>query len=141
MFLFCTGAEKLINHFFKNNIPMALATGSATYEFNLKMANHDNVLKMMSHVVKSDDPAVKQGKPNPDIFQVAASRFESPPDPSNVLVFEDAPHGVKAAVAAGMNVVMVPEHYVDTSKCTEASQIISSLEVFKPSIWGLPSFS
>lgn len=93
----------------------------------------------MSHVVKSDDPDVKQGKPHPDIFQVAASRFDTPPlSPSDVLVFEDAPNGVTAAKAAGMNVVMVPEDYVDRSKCTQADSVIKSLEVYDPSVWGMP---
>ncbi|KIH57490.1 hypothetical protein ANCDUO_12321 [Ancylostoma duodenale] len=37
------------------------------------------------------------------------SRFPvKPSDPSKVLVFEDAPNGGRAAVAAGMKCVMVP---------------------------------
>lgn len=32
-----------------------------------------------------------------------------PKDPSNVLVFEDAPNGGRAAVAADMKCVMVPD--------------------------------
>jgi len=131
----------LVTYFYKHNIPMALATGSNTIEFDLKTANHNDLLQMISHVVKSDDPEVKQGKPFQDIFQVAASRFNNLPlSPSNVLVFEDAPNGVKAAKAAKMNVVMVPEDYVDITKCSEADVVIKSLELFNPRVWGLPPF-
>ena len=92
-------------------------------------------------MVKSDDPAVTRGKPHPEIFQVASSRFTVPPlAPENVLVFEDAPNGVQAARAAGMNVVMVPAEYVNKALYSKASQVLTSLENFDPGLWGLPPF-
>jgi len=45
---------------------------------------------------------VARGKPFPDIFLYAASRFGV--DPSNCVVIEDTPTGVAAGVAAGMTV-------------------------------------
>jgi beta-phosphoglucomutase-like phosphatase (HAD superfamily) len=48
---------------------------------------------------------VQQGKPHPEIFQLAASKFSPAPAPESCLVFEDAPSGVEAALNAGMNVV------------------------------------
>ena len=45
---------------------------------------------------------VKIGKPAPDAFLVAKSRFKKVPDAKQCLVFEDAPNGVEAAIAAGM---------------------------------------
>lgn len=62
------------------------------------------------------------GKPHPEIFQIAASKWSPPPRPANVLVFEDAPTGVQAAIAAGMHVVMVPDIRLDKSKHKGASQ-------------------
>lgn len=46
---------------------------------------------------------VQRGKPAPDLFLLAAERLAS--EPANCLVVEDSPHGVQAAIAAGMDVV------------------------------------
>jgi HAD superfamily hydrolase (TIGR01509 family) len=46
---------------------------------------------------------VAKGKPAPDLFLFAAQRMGV--DPRDCLVIEDSPHGVTAAVAAGMRVL------------------------------------
>ena len=46
---------------------------------------------------------VQQPKPDPEIYLLAAKRLDVPPQER--LVLEDSPNGVRAAVAAGMNVV------------------------------------
>lgn len=46
---------------------------------------------------------VERGKPAPDLFLLAAERLGV--NPARCLVVEDSPHGVAAAVAAGMDVV------------------------------------
>ena len=48
---------------------------------------------------------VKQPKPDPEIYLLAASRLEV--QPQDCLVLEDSPNGVRAGVAAGMNVIAV----------------------------------
>jgi len=62
-------------------------------------------------------------------------------DPAQCLVFEDAPSGSEAALAAGMSVVVVPDPNMDHSLYRNASQILSSLKDFDPEYWGLPKFS
>jgi pseudouridine-5'-monophosphatase len=85
-----------------------------------------------------------QGKPDPQIFLQAADGFtERPASPAHCLVFEDAPTGVQAGVAAGMNVVMVPDANLDKSHIEGlgAAAVLGSLEQFVPEHWGLPAYS
>jgi HAD superfamily hydrolase (TIGR01509 family) len=49
---------------------------------------------------------VARGKPEPDLFLLAASRLGAAP--ASCVVFEDAPNGVAASIAAGMQVIAVP---------------------------------
>ena len=121
---------------------MAVATGSSTGTYNLKIQKHGELMKLISHVVTSDDPELKHGKPEPDIFLLTASRFQSVPASSDkVLVFEDAPNGVAAASAARMNVVMVPDTRTDKSLCSKADKVLESLVEFDPVQWGFPEFA
>jgi len=56
------------------------------------------------------------------------------------LVFEDAPNGVTAALAAGMQVVMVPDVHVPDSQRRAATQVLKTLNDFKPEDFNLPPF-
>ncbi|CAG9138403.1 unnamed protein product [Plutella xylostella] len=102
------GARRLIEHLHKHNIPIGLATSSSIDSYHLKIdKHHKELFSLFPHkTFGSSDPAVKKGKPHPDIFLVAASKFPDQPKPEKCLVFEDAENGVKAAKAAGMQVVM-----------------------------------
>lgn len=130
-----------MRHLHKHNIPFAVATGSGRQGYDSKITNHKDLFQLVSHTVTNDDPHLERCKPAPDIFQLASSRFATPPkSPDDVLVFEDAPNGVAAARAAGMNVVMVPDKRVDKAKCSQAHLVLNSLEEFDPAAWGLPPF-
>jgi pseudouridine-5'-monophosphatase len=138
------GAERLITHLSSKNVPIAIATGSAKSGFEKKTSHIGDILRkpFHHHVYAGSDPEVKHGKPQPDVFLIAARRFDNPPkDMKNVLVFEDAVNGVKAALAAGMQVVFVPDKRLDLTKVTvKATQTIDSLENFKPELFSLPTF-
>ncbi|KAH7943967.1 hypothetical protein HPB52_013825 [Rhipicephalus sanguineus] len=134
-------AERLVRHLHAHGIPIAIATSSKPSSFVLKMTRHRELLALFHHVVCSGgDPEVKRGKPHPDIFLVAASKFDEMPPPEKVLVFEDSVMGVTAALAAGMQVVMVPDPRIDEEKRRLATTSLTSLLEFKPELFGLPPF-
>lgn len=135
------GAERLIKHLHQHNVPFCLATSSSLEIAELKMKSHHYLFDLFSHkVMGSTDPEVKHGKPAPDIFFIAASRFPDKPNPSDCLVFEDAPNGVKGAVAAGMQCVMVPDSIIVDEQRKEATLVLNSLADFQPEVFGLPPF-
>lgn len=135
------GAEKLLLHLKKNNIPIALATSSTQESSDLKTQKWKHIFNLFNHkVYGGSDPEVPHGKPSPDIFLVAAKRFPDNPDPSKCLVFEDSPNGVQAALAAKMQVIMVPDPQLPKDLITDATLVLKSLEDFKPEDFGLPPF-
>jgi len=135
------GAERLLRHLKENNVPIALATSSTEKSYELKTQKSKEVFALFHHrVLGGSDPEVKQGKPSPDIFLVAARRFPDNPDPSTCLVFEDAPNGVQAALNAGMQVVMVPDENLPKSYTEKATLVLNSLTSFEPEKFGLPPF-
>lgn len=135
------GAERLVRHLHESKVPICLATSSGREMAEIKMSNYPELFDLFSHrVMGSTDPEVKHGKPAPDIFLVAASRFEDKPHPNKCLVFEDAPNGVRAGISAGMQAVMVPDKIVAEEQRKEATIVLKSLEDFQPELFGLPKF-
>jgi mannitol-1-/sugar-/sorbitol-6-/2-deoxyglucose-6-phosphatase len=73
------------------------------------------------------------GKPHPSVFLSAAARLGA--DPGRCIAFEDSVAGVRAAKAAGMFCVAVPEaHNRGRAEYSIADRIYGSLEEFPPGI-------
>lgn len=137
------GAQALVDHLYRTGVPMAVATSSKRATYQIKTKNHQETLfSKMRLVVNGDDPAVREGKPAPDIFLEAARRAGAVPE--GCLVFEDSPNGVRAALAAGMRVAWIPDptlnyraEHGDLFGHEMVHQFQSLLEV-DLSIFGLP---
>ena len=70
---------------------------------------------------------VAQPKPAPDVYLLAAERLRVAP--SHCLVLEDSPTGVRAALAAGMTAVQVPDLLApDDAVRALGHRIVDSLE-------------
>ena len=98
------GVEDLLDLVDRRGIPIALATSTARDRTRMHLGSAG--LAGRFRVMATGDEVVN-GKPSPDIFLLAAGRLEA--DPAACVALEDSEAGVRAASAAGMRVIMVPD--------------------------------
>lgn len=129
------GAEAFTRALSLRGVPIAVATSSERHLFELKTAEHREWFSAFRAVVVGDDPRVKKGKPAPDVFLVAAAELGA--QPCDCVVFEDAPAGLAAAHAAGMQVVAIPDDAMDRSAYQQAELVIGAFADVRPEDLGL----
>ncbi|NOX88083.1 MAG: HAD family phosphatase [Calditrichaeota bacterium] len=93
--------HEMIEHLFKNKIPMAIVTGGNSDRVRGVIREHFN--HYFSAIVTIED--VERGKPFPDPFLKAAKLLDV--EPESCVVVENAPMGITAAKRAGMTVIAV----------------------------------
>lgn len=101
---FKDGAAKLIEFLKRNKIKLALASSSSrgSIDHHLKAVGAEGVFDV---IICGHD--VKNGKPAPDIFLLAAKELGVPPD--TCFVFEDSANGINAGYRAGMKCIGIPD--------------------------------
>jgi putative hydrolase of the HAD superfamily len=67
---------------------------------------------------------VAEPKPDPAVYRLALDRLGVSPD--QAIAFEDSPHGVAAAKAAGLRCVAIPNFHADRAKFAAADLILTS---------------
>jgi HAD superfamily hydrolase (TIGR01509 family) len=115
------GVEKLLSHIESIEVPMAVATSTQTKRAKEKLGV-TGLLDYFEIVIGGDQ--VERGKPDPDIYLKAASVLSA--DPSKCLALEDSTNGVKAAVAAGMTVVQIPDLVQPSEELLQLGHIVLS---------------
>ncbi|XP_059663242.1 bifunctional riboflavin kinase/FMN phosphatase-like isoform X2 [Cornus florida] len=130
------GANRLIMHLHKHQVPFALASNSIRQNIDTKISHQQGWKECFSVILGSDQ--VKLGKPAPDLFLEAANKMGV--DAVRCLVIEDSLIGVKAAKAAGMKVVAIPSLQSEAEQYHIADSVLHSLLEFQPEMWGLPPF-
>ena len=88
----------------RHGIRRAIATSTARHEARPRL-EQSGLWAAFDAVVCGDE--VSRGKPAPDIYLSAAAAIGAPP--GECLALEDSDTGARAAIAAGMIVVMVPD--------------------------------
>ncbi len=116
------GAEELIKTLHDNDILQAIAS-SAPYDNIHIITRGIGIEQYFQAIVSGLD--VKESKPDPAIFKLAAGKLGAAP--ARCVVFEDAIAGVAAAKAAGMKCVAVTTSHPAES-LSEADIIVGSLE-------------
>lgn len=131
------GAVDLTATLAARGVPQAVATSTGRRLFDLKTERHRDWFARFDAIVLGDDPRIARGKPAPDIFLLAASELGA--EPADCVVLEDAPSGVAAARAAGMQVVAVPYPGMHAAKLADADVVLGSLTAIDPDALGLGS--
>jgi len=119
------GARELVLQLAERSIPLAVATSSERYQYALKTQRHD-WFGAFRAVVCGDDPRIGALKPAPDIFLVTAADLEA--SPADCLVVEDSLAGVEAALAAGMQVIALPDPEMDAAKYRNAHAVVRAFD-------------
>ena len=98
------GCREILASLHARGIPMAIGSSGrrAQIESNLSVSGFTSYF----FAIASGDE-VLHGKPAPDIFLLAAKRLGVPP--ADCYVFEDSPNGIRAAHAAGMKPILIPD--------------------------------
>lgn len=98
------GIIDLLDTLAAHGVPRAVAT-STRRPLALRKLETAGLLPYFEHVATSSD--VAHAKPAPDIYLLAAHKLGIAP--RHCLALEDSPTGVRAALAAGMTVIQIPD--------------------------------
>ena len=115
--------EKLLKYLKDKGFKVGIAS-STREKIVRRQIWEGGLLEYFDQIVGGD--MVKHSKPEPDIFLEACGRLESKPE--NCYVIEDSYNGIRAAHAAGMHPIMVPNLMEPTEEMKSlAEQILGSL--------------
>ena len=98
------GCREILEFFRRRGFPMAVGSSSPLPQIRSNLTV-SGTASFFSAVASGDE--VTRGKPAPDIFLLAAKRLHVPPE--ECFVFEDSPNGIRAACAARMVPILIPD--------------------------------
>lgn len=124
------GLISLLDHLGKSGLPAAVATSSGR-SYADRLLDRHGLAHRFAFVLTSED--VTRGKPDPQIYLLAAERFGVPP--GEMLVLEDSPAGVQAGREAGALVVGVPHEHSPAEALRAAGLVVPRLD--DPSVLSL----
>lgn len=122
------GLEAVLDEAGRLGLPAAVASATAATEVRRRLAAA-GLDRRFAVAVGGDE--VRAGKPAPDLFLRAAELLGVPP--AGCLVLEDAEAGIRAAAAAGMPAVMVPDLVQPSAACRGlCAAVVDSLTAAVP---------
>lgn len=102
------GLKELLELLKQRQIPMAVAT-STHREHTIPELKRQGIFSYFQEIVTGD--IVKEGKPNPRIYQLTCEKLQLWPE--EVLALEDSYNGIRSASQAGTKVIMIPDILTD----------------------------
>ncbi|KAF0095399.1 MAG: haloacid dehalogenase/epoxide hydrolase family protein [Puniceicoccaceae bacterium 5H] len=125
------GAEGILRWLAGLGIPLAVCTSTNRYEAEHKLGSN-GLLDYFEGLVCGDE--VEHGKPHPEPFLKAAELLGMPPE--GCIAIEDSPNGLRAAHAAGMRVILIPDlaHIVEEVEAL-CWQRVDHLDAARACLW------
>ncbi len=117
------GLFALLDHLHRRALPAAVATSSGR-AYADRLLNGHGLAGRFAFVLTAED--VTRGKPDPEIYRLAADRFAV--GAGELLVLEDSPAGVEAARGAGAVAVAVPHEHSPAEALRAADLIVPRLD-------------
>ena len=105
-----TGLIELLTYLKETGIPIAVATSSSE-QYALANFNRAGILPYLDAYVTGN--MVTNSKPHPEIYLKACELLGA--TPSEAIALEDAPNGIRSALAAGLHTIMIPDLIRDIS--------------------------
>ena len=124
------GLFVLLDHLGRRGLPSAVATSSGRSYADRLLTRH-GLADRFEFVLASED--VTRGKPDPEIYRLAAERFGVAAE--NLLVLEDSPAGLESARGAGAFAVGIPHEHSPAEALEGADLIVPRLD--DPALLGL----
>jgi HAD superfamily hydrolase (TIGR01509 family) len=94
------GAERALRRI---KLPKCICSNSSSDRLGISLGRTGLYGLFEPNIFAAHEVGTKKGKPDPNVFQFAAKRFNVAPQA--VVVIEDSVHGVTGAVKAGMRVI------------------------------------
>jgi len=115
------GVEEILKEL-KEKYKMAIITTSRRVDFNI-IHNNRNIKDYMKFILCVED--YPKAKPHPDPYLAGLSKFNAKKE--ETIVVEDSERGLKSAVAAGIDCVIVKNDFVSSHDFSKAKYKIDSL--------------
>ena len=132
------GLTELMDYLKKHSYKIAVATAT-DYDRAVPYLQKAGIYESIDSLCCG--PSVEHGKPEPDIYLYAAKKLGV--EPEKCLAIEDSPNGIKAAHAAKMHTVMIPDltqpdknlQRLIYRKCDTLMDVIGVLELAEISVF------
>lgn len=116
---FRRGARELLEGLRAAGLPLAVATSTAS-PFAQERLERSGILPLFETVVTHSD--VTRPKPHAEPYLLAAERLGV--DPRDCVAVEDSPNGLRAAAAAGMMALLVPDLIPPTEETAALAMLV-----------------
>lgn len=121
-----SGVVELLAFYQSQGVVCGVASSSPTTHIQHRLDSVE-VLDYFAHITSGHE--VSNGKPNPDIYLLAMQKLQV--NAADCIAFEDSEPGARAAIAAGLKVIVVPDLKQPSEFVRQhCYQLVESLDLF-----------